>query len=71
MKEDNFVGQVLTFTLLCTSLYSTYVWPGMHNQPPTSKSALISLGGSLNLKFVCVFGCFRFDSTLSCFHEEI
>uniref|UniRef100_A0A8C9YUQ6 G protein-coupled receptor 155 n=1 Tax=Sander lucioperca TaxID=283035 RepID=A0A8C9YUQ6_SANLU len=29
VKEDNFIGQVLTFTLLCTSLYSTYVWPGM------------------------------------------
>ncbi|KAE8299304.1 Integral membrane protein GPR155 [Larimichthys crocea] len=29
VKEDNFVGQVLTFTLLCTSLYSTYVWPGL------------------------------------------
>ncbi|XP_041662814.1 integral membrane protein GPR155-like [Cheilinus undulatus] len=29
VKEGNFVGQVLTFTLLCTSLYSTYVWPGL------------------------------------------
>ncbi|XP_031153236.1 integral membrane protein GPR155 isoform X2 [Sander lucioperca] len=29
VKEDNFIGQVLTFTLLCTSLYSTYVWPGL------------------------------------------
>lgn len=29
VKEDNFVGQVLTFTLVCTSLYSTYVWPGL------------------------------------------
>nr|XP_046260103.1 integral membrane protein GPR155 [Scatophagus argus]XP_046260104.1 integral membrane protein GPR155 [Scatophagus argus]XP_046260105.1 integral membrane protein GPR155 [Scatophagus argus] len=29
VKEDDFVGQVLTFTLLCTSLYSTYVWPGL------------------------------------------
>ncbi|XP_029314362.1 integral membrane protein GPR155 isoform X2 [Cottoperca gobio] len=29
VKDDNFVGQVLTFTLLCTSLYSTYVWPGL------------------------------------------
>ncbi|CAJ1079410.1 integral membrane protein GPR155-like [Xyrichtys novacula] len=29
VKEDNFVGQVLTFTLLCASLYSTYVWPGL------------------------------------------
>ncbi|XP_070770945.1 lysosomal cholesterol signaling protein [Enoplosus armatus] len=29
VKEDNFMGQVLTFTLLCTSLYSTYVWPGL------------------------------------------
>ncbi|KAI3356243.1 hypothetical protein L3Q82_017486, partial [Scortum barcoo] len=29
VKEDNFVGQVLTFTLLCTSLYSSYVWPGL------------------------------------------
>ncbi|XP_041662322.1 integral membrane protein GPR155-like [Cheilinus undulatus] len=26
---DNFVGQVLTFTILCTSLYSTYVWPAI------------------------------------------
>uniref|UniRef100_A0A8D3E3A6 G protein-coupled receptor 155 n=1 Tax=Scophthalmus maximus TaxID=52904 RepID=A0A8D3E3A6_SCOMX len=26
---NNFIGQVLTFTLLCTSLYSTYVWPGL------------------------------------------
>ncbi|XP_042350026.1 integral membrane protein GPR155 [Plectropomus leopardus] len=29
VKEDSFVMQVLTFTLLCTSLYSTYVWPGL------------------------------------------
>ncbi|XP_034740924.1 integral membrane protein GPR155 isoform X3 [Etheostoma cragini] len=29
VREDNFIGQVLTFTLLCTSLYSTYVWPGL------------------------------------------
>uniref|UniRef100_A0A8C3ARP4 G protein-coupled receptor 155 n=1 Tax=Cyclopterus lumpus TaxID=8103 RepID=A0A8C3ARP4_CYCLU len=29
VKEDNFVGQVLTFALLCTSLYSTFVWPGL------------------------------------------
>ncbi|XP_059199010.1 integral membrane protein GPR155 [Centropristis striata] len=29
VKEDNFVGQVLTFTLLCTSLYSTFFWPGL------------------------------------------
>ncbi|XP_034429926.1 integral membrane protein GPR155 [Hippoglossus hippoglossus] len=29
VKENNFIGQVLTFTLLCTSLYSTYVWPGL------------------------------------------
>ncbi|KAK9537624.1 hypothetical protein VZT92_005226 [Zoarces viviparus] len=29
VKEDNFVGQILTFSLLCTSLYSTFVWPGL------------------------------------------
>lgn len=29
VKEDNFIGQVLTFTLLCTSLYSSYLWPGL------------------------------------------
>ncbi|XP_071330970.1 lysosomal cholesterol signaling protein [Trachinotus anak] len=29
VKGDNFIGQVLTFTLLCTSLYSTFVWPGL------------------------------------------
>ncbi|KAK2839803.1 hypothetical protein Q5P01_013543 [Channa striata] len=29
VKEENFIGQVLTFTLLCTSLYSTYVWPAL------------------------------------------
>jgi len=26
--QNNFLGQVLTFTLLYTSLYSTYMWPG-------------------------------------------
>uniref|UniRef100_A0A8C1UFT8 G protein-coupled receptor 155a n=1 Tax=Cyprinus carpio TaxID=7962 RepID=A0A8C1UFT8_CYPCA len=26
-EQDNFLGQVLTFTLLYISLYSTYVWP--------------------------------------------
>lgn len=26
--QDNFVGQVLTFSLLYGSLYSTYIWPG-------------------------------------------
>ncbi|XP_037543049.1 integral membrane protein GPR155 [Nematolebias whitei] len=29
VKDDNFIGQILTFTLLCTSLYSTYIWPGL------------------------------------------
>lgn len=29
VKKDNFVGQVLTFSVLCTSLYSTFIWPGM------------------------------------------
>ncbi|CAB1417274.1 unnamed protein product [Pleuronectes platessa] len=29
VKENNFTGQFLTFTLLSTSLYSTYVWPGL------------------------------------------
>ncbi|KAJ8416877.1 hypothetical protein AAFF_G00327550 [Aldrovandia affinis] len=27
--QDNFIGQVLTFTLLYGSLYSTYVWTGL------------------------------------------
>ncbi|KAG1938901.1 integral membrane protein GPR155 [Pimephales promelas] len=27
--QNNFLGQVLTFTLLYTSLYSTYMWPGL------------------------------------------
>uniref|UniRef100_A0A3B3BEP5 G protein-coupled receptor 155a n=1 Tax=Oryzias melastigma TaxID=30732 RepID=A0A3B3BEP5_ORYME len=29
VKEGNFIGQILTFTLLCTSLYSTYMWPAV------------------------------------------
>uniref|UniRef100_A0A8C9R0U6 G protein-coupled receptor 155 n=1 Tax=Scleropages formosus TaxID=113540 RepID=A0A8C9R0U6_SCLFO len=29
VKQDNFIGQVLTFTLLYGSLYSTYVWTGV------------------------------------------
>lgn len=29
VKEDSFILQVLTFTLLSTSLYSTYMWPGL------------------------------------------
>lgn len=29
VKEDNFIGQVLTLTVLWTSLYSTYVWSGL------------------------------------------
>ncbi|KAK5861012.1 hypothetical protein PBY51_022442 [Eleginops maclovinus] len=29
VKEDNFIGQVLTFSLICTSLYSSFVWPGL------------------------------------------
>ncbi|XP_024142481.1 integral membrane protein GPR155 [Oryzias melastigma] len=31
VKEGNFIGQILTFTLLCTSLYSTYMWPGINS----------------------------------------
>uniref|UniRef100_A0A8C2AIJ9 G protein-coupled receptor 155a n=1 Tax=Cyprinus carpio TaxID=7962 RepID=A0A8C2AIJ9_CYPCA len=27
-EQDNFLGQVLTFTLLYGSLYSTFIWPG-------------------------------------------
>ncbi|KAM9486243.1 lysosomal cholesterol signaling protein isoform 1-T2 [Clarias gariepinus] len=27
--KNNFIGQVLTFTLLYGSLYSTYIWPGL------------------------------------------
>ncbi|XP_055015676.1 integral membrane protein GPR155 [Boleophthalmus pectinirostris] len=26
---DNFIGQIVTFTILCISLYSTYVWSGL------------------------------------------
>ncbi|XP_055086694.1 integral membrane protein GPR155 isoform X2 [Periophthalmus magnuspinnatus] len=26
---DNFIGQIFTFTILCISLYSTYVWSGL------------------------------------------
>uniref|UniRef100_A0A667ZT97 G protein-coupled receptor 155 n=1 Tax=Myripristis murdjan TaxID=586833 RepID=A0A667ZT97_9TELE len=29
VRADSFIGQVLTFTLLYTSLYSTFVWPGI------------------------------------------
>ncbi|XP_047458007.1 integral membrane protein GPR155 [Mugil cephalus] len=29
VKEDNFTGLVLTFTLLNISLYSTFIWPGI------------------------------------------
>uniref|UniRef100_A0A8C5GV13 DEP domain-containing protein n=1 Tax=Gouania willdenowi TaxID=441366 RepID=A0A8C5GV13_GOUWI len=29
VKGDNFIGQVLIFTILCISLYSTYLWPGL------------------------------------------
>ncbi|XP_028249119.1 integral membrane protein GPR155 [Parambassis ranga] len=29
VMEDNFIGQVLTFSLLSISLYSTFVWPGL------------------------------------------
>ncbi|KAM9710140.1 lysosomal cholesterol signaling protein [Menidia menidia] len=29
VKGDNFIWRVLTFTLLCISLYSTYIWPGL------------------------------------------
>lgn len=29
VQGDNFIGQVLTFTLLTASLYTTYLWPGM------------------------------------------
>uniref|UniRef100_A0A8C2GN34 G protein-coupled receptor 155a n=1 Tax=Cyprinus carpio TaxID=7962 RepID=A0A8C2GN34_CYPCA len=28
-EQDNFLGQVLTFTLLYGSLYSTFIWPGL------------------------------------------
>uniref|UniRef100_A0A3B3QNW2 G protein-coupled receptor 155 n=1 Tax=Paramormyrops kingsleyae TaxID=1676925 RepID=A0A3B3QNW2_9TELE len=29
VKQDNFIGQVLTFTLLYGSLYSTYIWAAL------------------------------------------
>ncbi|KAI7809062.1 putative integral membrane protein GPR155, partial [Triplophysa rosa] len=29
VKGENFLGRVLSFTLLYSSLYSTYVWPGL------------------------------------------
>uniref|UniRef100_A0A3Q3VL44 DEP domain-containing protein n=1 Tax=Mola mola TaxID=94237 RepID=A0A3Q3VL44_MOLML len=29
VKKDDIIGQILTYVLLCTSLYSTYVWPGL------------------------------------------
>lgn len=29
VKQDSFVAQVLSFTLLYGSLYSTYIWPGL------------------------------------------
>ncbi|KAM9803436.1 lysosomal cholesterol signaling protein [Syngnathus typhle] len=29
VRRHDFVGQILSFTLLCTSLYCTYIWPGI------------------------------------------
>ncbi|XP_008297042.1 integral membrane protein GPR155 [Stegastes partitus] len=29
VKGDSFIWQVVTFSVLCTSLYSTYMWPGL------------------------------------------
>ncbi|XP_061547155.1 lysosomal cholesterol signaling protein [Phycodurus eques] len=29
VRGNNFISQILSFTLLCTSLYCTYVWPGL------------------------------------------
>uniref|UniRef100_A0A671Q0M0 Integral membrane protein GPR155-like n=1 Tax=Sinocyclocheilus anshuiensis TaxID=1608454 RepID=A0A671Q0M0_9TELE len=41
-EQDNFLGQVLTFTLLYGSLYSTYIWPGeSFDQQCTSTSCLL------------------------------
>lgn len=56
VKEDNFIGQVLTFTMLCTSLYSTYVWPGMlsmHKSNHPRLSVFICIGDLWNLNFDC------------------
>lgn len=45
--KDNFVGQVLTFTLLYGSLYSTYIWPGKTKIMHTNACYLFKEGISL------------------------
>uniref|UniRef100_A0A671YER7 G protein-coupled receptor 155 n=1 Tax=Sparus aurata TaxID=8175 RepID=A0A671YER7_SPAAU len=66
VKEDNFIGQVLTFTLLSTSLYSTYIWPGMLSIPTTNCIIL----PNVHHHIACVLGniqLFSKSKNIQCF----
>ena len=80
VKGDSFIGQVLTFTLLCTSLYSTFIWPGMRTtlraqQPHVESHECVAMssemGSLLGDLEKCALCCFRIDRTLNCAHEEV
>lgn len=43
VKEKNFVGQILVFVLLYSSLYSTYLWTGKLDHEEKFRVALPSI----------------------------
>uniref|UniRef100_A0A8C2XIE3 G protein-coupled receptor 155b n=1 Tax=Cyclopterus lumpus TaxID=8103 RepID=A0A8C2XIE3_CYCLU len=49
-QDDNLLGQILTFTLLYGSLYSTYVWTGEHYQTHKLQIKISNI-------YVCVCVC--------------
>lgn len=69
VKEDNFIGQVLTFALLCTTLYSTFIWPGMCAVIQTPYCH-INLHHFVLIRFL-LFLNFRIDRALSCAHKKV
>ncbi|MEQ2206125.1 hypothetical protein XENOCAPTIV_023611 [Xenoophorus captivus] len=42
VKEDNFIAQIFTFTLLSVSLYSSFMWPGQCENCCESKDCLLA-----------------------------
>lgn len=80
VKEDNFIGQVFTFTLLSTSLYSSFMWPGLialsillmkkYEDLRGAPGALVIVGWgipSLVTAILLIFGEKRFDAIDSMF----
>lgn len=71
VKEDDFILQILTFTLLSTSLYSAFVWTGMLHMQRAHATHLDFVYCPTASLWQVTFVLCRFDRTLPCAYEKI